>query len=293
MFMMKPTPAICLASLIIWICFVGLSLPVTVFCGQSSENHHCIISLDHGTINWSTGTVTTVGVAPPRITKANRHEPDAGSARADANRRLIDMLKQIRIHNDLRVGMYAAQNDTIMAGIEKTARDAAIIRQYYTSALDVELAIQTRIFGGFLQLVLPDEIRQIPRINPEIRPSDQIESGKIPYTGLILDIRELEFEPVLYPVIVSEQGDFIYSSLYISREFAVQHGVCKYLCSMDKALEDPRVGSHPLVLKGLRTAGKDNTAIVISTADAKAVEKATERHLFLKQCRVIFVTEKF
>jgi hypothetical protein len=94
---------------------------------------------------------------------------------------------------------------------------------------------------------------------------------------------------VLYPVIVSEQGRMIYSDLYISREFAVQHGVCKYLCSMDKALQDPRAGSHPLVLKGLRTSGKENTAIVISTADAKQIEQATERHLFLKQCRVIFV----
>jgi hypothetical protein len=189
------------------------------------------------------------------------------------------------------VGTYAAQNDVILAGIEKTARDAVIIRQYYTSAMDVEMLVQTRIFGGFLQLVLPDDIRQIPKINPEIQAVPQIEPGKIPYTGLILDIRELAFEPVLYPVIISEQGDLIYSALFISREFAVQHGVCKYLCSMNNALQDPRVGSHPLVLKGLRIAGKDNTAVVISTADAKQIEKATERHLFFKQCRVIFVTK--
>ncbi len=290
--MMKTSPGLHLACLIGWIFIAALCLPGNLFCMTSSETRDCITPLAHGTINWSNGTVTAVGTAPPRVTKDSKHEPDPGSARADANRRLIEMLKQIRIHNDLKVGMYAAQNDAIMAGIEKTARDAAIIRQYYTSALDVELAIQTRIFGGFLQLVLPEEIRQIPKINPEIRPSDQIEPGKIPYTGLILDIRELDFEPVLYPVIVSEQGDFIYASLFISREFAVQHGVCKYLCSMDNALEDPRVGSHPLVLKGLRAAGKGNTAIVISTADAKQVEKATERHLFLKQCRVIFVIRK-
>jgi len=125
--------------------------------------------------------------------------------------------------------------------------------------MDVEMLVQTRIFGGFLQLVLPDDIRQIPKINPEIQAVPQIEPGKIPYTGLILDIRELAFEPVLYPVIISEQGDLIYSALFISREFAVQHGVCKYLCSMNNALQDPRVGSHPLVLKGLRIAGKDNT----------------------------------
>ncbi|MFN2437446.1 MAG: hypothetical protein ABR513_10220, partial [Desulfotignum sp.] len=205
---------------------------------------------------------------------------------------LIDIMKQIRIHNDLTVGAYAARNDIILAGIEKSARDAVIIRQYYTSAMDVELIVKTRIFGGFLQLVLPDDIRQIPKINPEIQPPPQIEPGKIPYTGLILDIRELSFEPVLYPVIISEQGDLIYSALFISREFAVQQGVCKYLCSMDSALEDPRVGSHPLVVKGLRISGKDNTAVVINTADAKKVEKATERHLFFKQCRVIFVTKK-
>ncbi len=146
---------------------------------------------------------------------------------------------QIRIYNDLTVGQYAAQNDAIMAGIEKTARDAVIIRQYYTSALDVELTVQIRILGGFLQLVLPDDIRQIPKINPDVLTDARIEPGKTPYTGLILDIRKLDFEPVLYPVIVSEQGQTIYSAVFISREFAVQQGVCNYVCDMDNARIDP------------------------------------------------------
>jgi hypothetical protein len=250
------------------------------------------MSLDTGTINWTTGTVMVTGRAAPRITPDNIPEADPGAARADANRRLIDLLKQITIYNDVTVGQYAAQNDAIMAGIEKTARDAAITRQYYTSALDVELTVQTRILGGFLQLVLPEEIRQIPKINPDGLADTRIEPGKTPYTGLILDIRELDFEPVLYPVIVSEQGQTIYSAVFISREFAVQHGVCNYICDMDNALQNPRVGAHPLVIKGLRTSGKENTAIVISTADAKQIEQATERHQFLKQCRVMFVTKK-
>jgi hypothetical protein len=282
---------ISLVDLFVWL-FLGISFFANpAFCGPTKEDGQCIFSLENGSINWSTGTVTAAGRAGPRINKDNIHEADPGSARADANRQLIDIMKQIRIHHDMKVGAYAAQNDVILAGIEKTARDAVIIRQYYTSAMDVEMLVQTRIFGGFLQLVLPDDIRQIPKINPEIQAVPQIEPGKIPYTGLILDIRELAFEPVLYPVIISEQGDLIYSALFISREFAVQHGVCKYLCSMNNALQDPRVGSHPLVLKGLRIAGKDNTAVVISTADAKQIEKATERHLFFKQCRVIFVTK--
>ncbi len=288
--MMPFNYSIGLIRICFWICFLSIGFTGPAVCDSWSESHHCLTSLEQGTINWTTGTVTVTGKAGPRTNKENIHEADPGAARTDANRRIIDLLKQIKIYNHLTVGQYAAQNDAILAGIEKTARDAVIIRQYYTSALDVQLTVQTRIFGGFLQLVLPDDIRQIPKISPEPPADAQADPGSIPFTGLILDIRGLEFEPVLYPVILSEQGRMIYSDVYISREFAVQHGVCKYLCSMDKALQDPRAGSHPLVLKGLRTSGRDNTAIVISMADAKQIEQATERHLFLKQCRVIFVT---
>jgi hypothetical protein len=275
---------------IIWTlaCIIGLT--ANAFCDIGMESNHCIMSLDQGTINWTTGTVTVTGRSAPSINPDNITEADPGAARADANRRLITLLTQIKIFNDLTVGHYAAQNDAIMAGIEKTARDAVITRQYYTSALDVELTVQTRILGGFLQLVLPDEIRQIPKINPDGLTGAQMESGKIPYTGLIVDVRELDFEPVLYPVIVSEQGGAIYSAVFISREFAVQQGVCKYVCDMETALQDPRAGGNPLVIKGLRTSSEENTAIIISTADTKQIEQATERHQFLKQCQVMFVT---
>lgn len=277
--------------LILWISCWVMSLTGQSFSSTTPEPHHCIISMKQGTINWTTGTVTVTGRSGPRITPENIPEPDPGAARAEANRLLIDLLKQITIYNGLTVGQYAAQNDAIMAGIEKTARDAVIIQQYYTSALDVALTVQTRILGGFLQLVLPDEIRQIPKINPDSLLSNApVAPAKTPYTGLVLDVRKLDFVPVLYPVIVSEQGQTIYSAVFISREFAVQQGVCKYVCAMDNALLDPRAGSHPLVIKGLRTSGKENTAIVISTADAKRIEQATERHQFLKQCRVLFVT---
>lgn len=278
------------ACVMIWTCFLIISQTGPASSATDTKSHHCMTSLDQGIINWTNGTVTVTGKAAPIINPDNNHEADPGAARADANRRLIEVLKQITIYNDLTVGQFAAGNDATMAGIEKTARDAVIIRQYYTSALDVELTVQTRMLGGFLQLVLPDGIRQIPKINPDVLFETPVEAGKIPYTGLILDVRELDFEPVLYPIIVSEQGGNIYSAVFISREFAVQHGVCKYMCTMDNALQDPRVGSRPLVIKGLRTSGKKNTAIVISTADAKQIEQSTERHLFLKQCRVIFIT---
>ncbi len=279
--------------------FIFILVPLFLVClynpaqaGNALPGDQCITRFKTGTINWTTGQITAQGHASPQDNKNQTHDVVLGSARADANRCLLEILKNLRISNSLTVGGYASGNDIILAGVEATARDAVTVRQYYTSALDVELTVETQIFGGFLQLVLPEEIRQITAISPEAKnlpPVADNPSTAIPYTGLIIDARELDFDPVLYPVILSEQGHDIYSAVFISREFAVQKGVCRYTCTMAAAKISERIGPNPFVFKGLRKSGKDHSAIVISTADTKTIEKATERHTFLKECRVVIV----
>ncbi len=255
------------------------------------ENFHCITRFEHGTINWTTGNILAIGKASVEDNTKTSQKSVPGSARADANRHIIDILKQLIINNSLSVGEYASKNDVILAGIEKTARDAVIKKQYYTSALSVEIIIETNMFGGFLQLVLPEKIKQISQVNFDKSGENSEMSGENLYTGLIIDARKLEVEPVINPVITSEQGHDIYSSTFISREFAVQNGVCKYYCNLEQALNDDRIGSHPLVLKGLRSAGEHNTAIIFSMSDYHLLEKVTERHGFLKECRLIIVKD--
>lgn len=271
---------------------IFILLPSICGAGQDQPKaYHCTTRLENGVINWSTGNISAIGKAFPRDHRDTSHESVPGSARADASRQILTILKQIKINTLLTVDGYASKNDVILAGMEKTARDARISKQYYTSALAVEIVIETSMLGGFLQLVLPEEIRQIPDISPELNKKNLKTTGETLHTGLIIDARGLGIEPVLNPVIVSEQGHDIYSSAFISRDFAVQNGVCKYICSMDAALKDKRIGSHPLVLKGIHKEGKPSTDLVISMSEYRLLEKATERHTFLKECRVIIVTD--
>ena len=262
-----------------------------VYDQAHDQDFHCITQFEHGTINWTTGKIQAIGKASVEnnIRTSQKSVPD--SARADANHHIINILKHMIISNSFSVGEYAAKNDVILAGIEKNASDAVIARQYYTSALSLEILIETSMYGGFLQLVLPEKIRQITQISFE----DNVHNNNIieanPYTGLIIDAGKLEIEPVLNPVIISEQGHDIYSSTFISREFAVQNGVCKYYCDMEQAMKNSRIGVNPLVLKGLRNDGTKNT-IIISMSDYRIVEKITERHKFLKECRVIIVLNR-
>ncbi len=271
-------------------------LGMTMFTAKALPN--CLQSLENGHIDWTTGLFTATGHASPEINAEGKAVGMPGSARACATRNLIAILKQIKISGDLTVGEYASTHDAILAGIEKVAQDARVCRQLYTSALDVDVWVEATFYGRFLQLVLPDHIRQIPKIS-ELKqgPAEPVKKtlsavvGAKPYTGLIVDARTLNFEPLLYPTIVSEQGTEIYSSVFISREFAVQNGVCSYLCDMGQALASERTGSNPLVVKALRKTGDKTGAIVMSMADAKTLDRETERHIFLKECRVIVVVK--
>ncbi len=273
---------------------VLLSATLSATAGSDAvKSYHCVTSYENGTVNWSTGRICATGKALPSDKNLATQDWVKGAARADASRNIIKILKGIKLNSTRRVEEYAANNDVVLAGIEKTARDAAILRQYYTSALAVEMTIETSIYGGFLQLVLPDDIRQIPKVSPEPAAVEGMEKEfqEPVYTGLVVDTTGLDVEPVLNPVIVSEHGHDVYSAAYISREFAVKNGVVKYLCSLTQAQKDTRVGNHPLVVKALRKEGGKNTSIVINLADYRTLEKSPERHSFLKECRVIIVKD--
>lgn len=286
---------------LLYLLFLGALFPVLfTFDTAMSETpesytekpYHCITRTETGIINWTTGMVTVIGRASIRDKHQSSVESLPGAARADASRHIIQTLKQIHINPVQTVENHAQKNDRIMAGIEKTARDADILKQHYTSDLTLEIQVTTSILGGFLQLVLPEDIRQISKINPELKQKDLSEQNRIPYTGMIIDARGLGVKPVLNPKIISEQGHDVYSDVFISRDFAVKNGICRYVCGMEPALNDVRVGLFPLVLKALRKEGKANSAIVISMSDYEKLEKATERHAFLRECKVIIVKDQ-
>jgi len=259
---------------------------------EAMEKHQCLTQYEHGSVNWSCGTIRATGRTSGLITTGDK-SPDAfiEKAKLDARHNLIKILNSLAFNKES--GPPSPGGDAIMAGIEKQAMDAVIGEQNYTSDRAMEVTIETEMFGGFLQLVLPDEIGEISPLKiilPQNKPEKS--SSREKYTGLIIDARGLDFQPVIYPVVMSEQGDEIYSARFISREFAVQKGVCLYACSPDLVPTNQRTGPNPLTIRGLRRGGKKNRSIVISRSDAETIEKSPERHLFMKECRVVILLDQ-
>ena len=287
----QPETSEIIAKLIFVLLLLLFFQPTLVYADKVScpENGY-ITKFENGSINWSTGIITAKGKAIPSKEDKNKSSSSIpGAAKTDAMVNLISILKNIKITNQ-SVKEFVASNDDVMAQIENTISDVSTINQHYTSDGALEIEVATSMYGSFLQFILPSEIVQIPEIQ-SIETNDKVLKQRGRYTGLVLDARGLKFQPVLYPVIKNEYGDEIYSSVFINREYAVQYGVCKYFCSMEKAVDHKRVGNNPLVLKALRT-GEDKNSIILNKSDTEKIEKIIEHYSFFKECRVIIVLDQ-
>jgi hypothetical protein len=93
------------------------------------------------------------------------------------------------------------------------------------------------------------------------------------------------------PKVQDENGQEVYGSAFVSREYAVQQGMSGYAKNVDAARTNQRVTDNPLLLKGLRVEGAGQSDIVISNADASMLRSASENLSFMKKCRVMIVVD--
>jgi hypothetical protein len=111
------------------------------------------------------------------------------------------------------------------------------------------------------------------------------------FTGLIIDARGTGLRPAMAPKILDEQGNEVYGSGYVSRDYAVQIGVVGYEKDINRAKTNERVTDNPLIIKGIKSSGSNRADLVISNSDAQMVLAAAKNLNFMEQCKVMIILE--
>ena len=255
-----------------------------------------------GLIDWTAGIVEARGVGSPRKYQYDESieiGPNTiDAAKNKARHNLLETLVKIRINDDYRVIDIIENYPTIMAKLKEMVYEAPELanNRRYLSDGTVEVWAQVSLRGGFLQLMLPPEIRQIESIK-QVSPNKSVAiARKFPpseqiFSGLIVDARGVQLTPALSPKILDENHDEVFGPAFVSREFAVQHGMVSYMNQIRRAQIDERVFGNPLVVKAIRAVGPGRCDLVISNAHAAKLKRASEHLVFLKECRVIIVTD--
>lgn len=125
--------------------------------------------------------------------------------------------------------------------------------------------------------------------NSEIFPEFLEKKNFSSYTGLILDARHLEFEPSLFPEILTDKGLEIYSHLYVERNSVIEKGLVQYLKDPKEALLHSRVGENPYYVLAINTIDKVN--LTVSTKEAIKILSNNETKKNLKKCKVIILVK--
>jgi hypothetical protein len=256
-----------------------------------------VVQLTSGSINWMSGVVTTSGLGGP-TKKGIKNLADTeteifSAAMQNAGQNLFEIIKQIRINADKRVGDLAAEDATILIKAREMVYAAKEVENLRKLRADgtFELFLQFNLHGGFAQLVLPKEIEHVESLTQVLPGKESPSAGIAPevYTGLIVDARTTGANPAMAPKVLDENGQEVYGTAFVSREYAVQNGMSAFMSTLEDAEKDPRVGHSPLIVKGLKAEGAGQSDIVISNTDAAKLRKSSDNLLFLKQCRVIIV----
>jgi len=275
-----------------------LALPLLA---SSAAGGDVLETVGNGTINWSSGVVQGTGIgAPPEnlYGKPSARPMALRAAKLDALRNILEVVNGVRIDSTSVVRDFAVDSDVITAKVQGMVRGAQEVKKEYLSDGTVEVTMQVSIYGGFAQLMLPRDIKQVEPITPvkplAPAPAPSTPAAQTPpavLTGLVIDARGLNARPAMAPKVLDEAGQEVYGSAFVSREYAVQQGMSGYAKDIEAARSNARVADNPLVLRGLRTEGAGRCDIVISNADAARVRSASEHLSFMKKCRIMMVVD--
>ena len=281
------------------ICFTLTLTALACATGFCAESKGFLEKKETGVIDWASGIVTAWATSTPIKKDDAMAKTENSKALSEAKNRarhkLLETVKRVQVDATQSVGDIVDRNTTIMTQIQDMIYHAAEIEELrkYMSDGSVEVHLQLNLHGGFYQLILPSQIRQIEMIKQlnsgENKSNTKSDDDSNSYTGLLVDARNVEATPALVPKLLDENLAEVFGPAFVSREFVVQRGMAAYYDDIASAKADPRVANQPLVVKALRTDWPRRCNIIISNGDASKLKSASGHLLFLKESRVVIL----
>lgn len=245
-------------------------------------------NLDNGQVNWQKQYLEATGIGAPNPNMPLQAQR-AGALRAaklNAMRNLLETVKGINLTSETTVENAMVTNDVIVTRVEGVLRNFEVIGEpRYMSTGDVEVTVRMYLTGELADALLPQQF------GGGTMPSQAMPQQNAVYTGLVIDAKGLGLRPAMAPKVLDENGNEIYGSRYVSRDWAVKIGMVGYDKDMNRARTNERVTNNPLVVKAMKVAGPNKADVVISAADASLIATASANMNFMDKCKVMFIVD--
>ena len=247
-----------------------------------------------GKVDWTSQVLRSTGIGAPNVNMPLPQQRAGAlrAARMDALRNLLETVKGINLNSETLVENAVVTNDQILTKVEGAVRGFRVVDTRYMSSGDVEVGVEVPLTGIITDALLPP----LPAFSGDSAPVSTGGAGvETPVagavSGLIVDARGLGLRPAMAPRVLDGQGNEVYGSKLVDREYAVDIGMVGYEKDVNRAAKNERVASTPMVVKGVEASGPNKTDVVIGAADAAKIQSTAENANFLQQCKVMFVLD--
>lgn len=245
-----------------------------------------------GAIDWSQQKLRSTGIAAPNPNLPFGAQRPAAleAAKLVALRNLLQTVNGMAITSETTVKNMVLENDEIRTSVEGFVRGFTVVDTRYMSDTSVEVDVEVPM-AGLADLLLPPG-RAVPIGGvPGYPPAGTAAPASGAATGLIINAKGLSVTPAMAPKILDEDGNEVYGSKYVDREWAVKQGMVGYAKDVPSARTNQRVAPNPLVINAVKALGNNKADVVISNADAQMLKQRSESESFLTKCQVIVVVD--
>lgn len=271
-----------------------------------------------GNVNWSDQVVRVTGIGAPNpdLPMAAQRASALRVAKTDALRNLLETVKGINLNSETVVNNSMLVSDMITTRVTGAIRGFRVVDTRYMSTGDVEVDVEVPLTGVLMDAVLPQNFgggilqtggqplcpscgqpwpagKEVPMGITLIQTGQGAAPASVSstYSGLIIDARGLGLRPAMAPRVVNQQGDEVYGSRFVERDYAVNVGMVGYEKDINRARGDKRVADNPLIITGVNASGPNKTDVIISDVDATTIHNAAANLNFLQHCKVMFVLD--
>lgn len=221
------------------------------------------------------------------------------AAVVEAQRNLLETVKDVAIDSETNVEMSMTLNDTIHSEISGVIRGARVIDEEYIpedGIYRVTMSVPMYGVGSLGQVVFDNVIGNnqkvpVPAPSPAYNPSTQLNGN---YTGLVIRARGAGLVRTFCPAIYDTSGRAIYGVYNVDKKYAIDYGVVGYAQGpqgWDKVrMGSSRAGSNPLVVDiiEVRQRVANKCDVVISVEDADRILAENRHSHFLDNYAVMF-----
>lgn len=245
-----------------------------------------------GKIDWGAGIIRVTGksaIEPNHPNPAQAQLMAERAATVDAQRKLLEVIKGVRVNGETVVEDLMLKSDLVVTQVDGIVKGA---RQIGDAKLDkdkgiVSVELRLDLYGPD---GLSDAIRE-PVPVPEKPLSPKAVEVLSKYSSVVIQgATGADGKPSIFPRIFDEQGNLLLDTReLIGRDARYGRGTIQFVDNISEILNNPQLGSNPLIIRVKSFAGKYLSDYVITKEQADWVKVLGEAGKWLlKAGRFLF-----